>query len=123
MSLKINKTIIVDSQQTAEAFKSGDIPVYASPALMAKSEELAKDLVIPLLKEGETTVGIEFSLNHIRPTEVGAQVDFEVRLVEQNKTILVYDFTVESKGQLIAEGTHKRAIINRQKFMEKLTKK
>lgn len=120
MTLKVEKEIIVTENDTAVALKSGDLPVYASPALMAKCEELAKELVLSQLSEGETTVGIEFSLRHLRPTAVGEKVVFTVAFIEQNKAILDFQFQVFAEKQLIADGTHKRAIVNQQKFMTKL---
>ncbi|HAJ99224.1 MAG TPA: thioesterase, partial [Bacteroidales bacterium] len=57
-------------ENTAEAYKSGNIPVFATPAMIALMENTAHLSVQPLLDEGYVTVGTEVNIKHIKATPV-----------------------------------------------------
>ena len=52
---------LVTAENTAAAMGSGDLPVFATPALAACMERAAAESVRPLLGEGQTTVGVQLS--------------------------------------------------------------
>ena len=108
--------------QTAIEMKSGDLAVLATPALVAMLEETAKDSILELLNEGETTVGIEVNLKHVRPSRISEEIQCEAELIEQTKNILRFTLKTLAGESIIAEGTHQRAIVNSEKFMAKLAK-
>lgn len=70
--------------------------------------------------DGETTVGIELSVQHLKATAIGQTVRVQSRLVEQKKSILFYELETYEDETLIGKGTHKRAIVDAQKFMDSL---
>lgn len=122
MITKLSKTFIVKEKQTAIEMKSGDLAVLATPALVAMLEETAKDSILELLTEGETTVGIEVNLKHVRPSSISEEIQCEAELIEQTKNILRFTLKAFAGESIIAEGTHQRAIVNSEKFMAKLAK-
>lgn len=122
MITKLSKTFIVKEEQTAIEMKSGDLAVLATPALVAMLEETAKDNILELLNEGETTVGIEVNLKHVRPSRISEEIQCEAELIEQTKNILRFTLKALAGESIIAEGTHQRAIVNSEKFMAKLAK-
>ncbi|WP_317914073.1 thioesterase family protein [Carnobacterium maltaromaticum] len=122
MITKLSKTFIVKEEQTAIEMNSGDLAVLATPALVAMLEETAKDSILELLTEGETTVGIEVNLKHVRPSRISEEIQCEAELIEQTKNILRFTLKALAGESIIAEGTHQRAIVNSEKFMAKLAK-
>lgn len=79
--------------------------------------ELAKE--ITALEE--TTVGIEINVQHMAATEIGTKILIKTTLSSQNKNILTYYINAyDESNQHIGSAEHKRAIVNRRKFMEKL---
>ncbi len=99
---------------------SGDLPVLATPTMVAWMENAAMQCALPLLNEGESTVGSLVSVSHLRPTAPGVQVAATATLVERDGRKLTFRVgAVDDKGK-IGEGTHVRYIINKEKFMAKL---
>lgn len=114
------KVFDVEEKDTAYAMGSGDLAVLATPALVAMLENTAKESILNLLDEDQTTVGIEMQLNHVAATAVGQQVVCKTTLVKQDKSVLFFEFDATVQNQVIAAGTHKRAIVVTEKFLGKL---
>ena len=66
--------LTVTDAVTAVAMGSGDMPVLATPAMMALMENAAMLAVADHLPEGSTTVGGHISASHIKPTKLGDTV-------------------------------------------------
>lgn len=113
----------VSENNTAKMMKSGALPVFATPAMVALMEEAACTTIKDYLEEGEGSVGIKLDIAHIAPTAVDDVVIATATLdkIEGRKLI----FTVEAKDtqKIIGKGIHERFIINNEKFMSKLQKK
>ena len=88
--LKYVARTTVGADNTALAMGSGDMEVFATPAMVALMEHAAMYAVAADLPEGSTTVGATFRV---------AAFDGEA---------------------LIGEGTHVRYIVDRAKFLSKL---
>lgn len=61
----------VTQKETAEVLKSGTLPVFATPAMIALIEETAWKSVAPELEEGCATVGTSLNIKHVSATPVG----------------------------------------------------
>ena len=71
----------VSAQDTALALGSGDVPVLATPRILAWMEAATVAAASGRLDSGSTSVGIEVFLTHGRASGVGAQaVTFSSRL-------------------------------------------
>ena len=62
--LTYSSTVQVNSTNTALALGSGDMEVFATPALVALMENAAMNAVKPVLPEGSTTVGAMIQTSH-----------------------------------------------------------
>ena len=58
---------------TALTIGSGDMEVFATPALVALMENAAMNAVKPYLPEGSTTVGAMIQTSHIKPSGLGEE--------------------------------------------------
>ena len=119
--------LLVAQGDTASAQGSGDMPVLATPRLIALMENAALQAVAPALDEGMTTVGGEISVKHLAPSPVGATIEAHALLVSVEGRKLTFDLSArqlqpadEQGGKLVGEGTHVRFIVHRQKFLDKL---
>ena len=76
----------VTEQDTALALGSGDVPVLATPRLLAWMEQASVVAVAPSLDGSSTSVGVEVWMRHRRATAVGRTVEVEVtEVVEQDR--------------------------------------
>lgn len=113
--------LLVEEAHTARSLGSGDLPVLATPALVALMENAAMLAVAPALPAESTTVGGEICCRHNRPTAVGRRVRATARLeAEENGRRLTFRITAEDEQGPIGEATHVRFVIDRERFLKKL---
>lgn len=102
---------------TAIALGSGDVPVLGTPAVLALMEEAACAAIASGLDPGTTSVGTSAELEHLAPTRVGAEVLAEAELVSLEGRTLEFDCEVKEGAKTVARARHKRAIVDREKFL------
>ena len=113
-----NKTeTIVTKDLCANAWGSGGLEVYATPAMIALMENTAWASVEPCMEEGRSTVGTKLDVSHLSASPVGARITCESELVEIDGRRLVFKVSASDDAGLIGEGMHERFIINTEKFM------
>ena len=105
---------------TAAAMGSGDLAVFATPAMVALMENAAMTAVAGELPEGATTVGSEMNVTHIKPSGLGAEITATAVLAEVEGRKLTFNVGVRDAEGLIGEGIHIRYIVDREKFMAKV---
>lgn len=120
---KGTREIVVTDELTAVRIGSGELPVFATPALIALAEETAWRSVAPELEPGQGTVGTRMDLRHIAATPVGMRVRCETELVETDRRRLVFSVKAFDEREQIAEGTHERFIVDNEKFAAKAAAK
>ena len=118
--LQHTSQLTVTDAVTAITMGSGDMPVLATPAMMALMENAAMLAVADHLPEGSTTVGGHISASHLKPTKLGDTVTATATVTHvEGKKI---EFKVEARcgDTLLGEGTHLRFIVDRENFMRRL---
>jgi fluoroacetyl-CoA thioesterase len=112
--------ITVTDADTAVAAGSGDVPVLATPRLLALAEAAAVAAIAPRLAAGQTSVGTAARLEHRRASPVGAEVDVEAELTEIDGSRLVFVFIArpaDAADQVVGAGTIERAVVDRERFV------
>jgi len=94
--------------------------VLATPRMIALMENAAMLAVAPALAPGETTVGGQISVSHLKPSAVGATVTATAVLTHIEGRKLTFSITASEGDKRIGEGTHIRFIVNREKFLSSL---
>ena len=110
----------VGAADTALAMGSGDMEVFATPAMVALMEHAAMRAVAARLSAGSTTVGAEMSTSHIRPSAPGAVVTAEAELVAVEERKLTFRVAAFDGDRMIGQGTHVRSVVDRDRFLSKL---
>ncbi len=116
-------TVRVTTQHTAEALGSGDVPVYATPSLVALLETAAVNAVAGHLQPGETTVGTWIEMTHLAATPVGREVRAEATLTAVEGRKLVFSVVAHDAREKVSEGRHHRMIVARDRFLSKVAGK
>lgn len=112
-------TLTVTEQDTAKVYKSGELLVFATPAMIALMEETCLKSVAPCLEEGQGTVGTMINVAHTAATPVGMQVTCRSRLLQVDGRRLVFSVEALDEKGSIGKGTHERFIIKNESFMAK----
>lgn len=108
--------LVVGDGDTAIAYGSGDVPVLATPRILALAEEAAVAAVAAHLAKEQTSVGIHVELHHVKATQVADEVTARAKVVDSDGRKLSFEFTVTEGDETIAYGTHRRVIVDRDRF-------
>ena len=109
--------ITVQDSDTAIVHKSGGLPVYATPAMIALMENAAFSL---LKNEEKDSVGTEMNVKHTRACLVGAKVYAQATVTGVNGNWVTFNVAAYDEKGEIGNGNHTRYIIDPVKFMAKL---
>lgn len=118
--LKHTSRTIVLPNNFASTMGSGELPVLATPALVALMENAAMLAVAAELPDGSTTVGAKMDMTHVRPSGEGEEVYAEATLVGVEGRKLTFSLVARDSADVVGEGTHIRYIVDRAKFLSKL---
>ncbi|HBV99301.1 MAG: thioesterase [Peptococcaceae bacterium BICA1-7] len=113
----------VNESNTAIAYGSGGVSVFATPAMIGLMEKAALSSVDPLLEEGMTTVGTVINVQHLAATPVGMKVTALSELVEVDGRRLVFRVEARDDAEIVGRGTHERFVVPQQKFLDRATAK
>jgi fluoroacetyl-CoA thioesterase len=124
LGLRASVQITVTEADTAVAMGSGDVPVLATPRLLAVAEAAAVAAVAPHIGPGFTSVGTAVRLEHRRASPPGAQILVEAELTEVDGTRLGFSFIARVAGArdgdedaVVGAGTHQRVVVDRARFL------
>ena len=118
--LSAQSEVTVDGGNVAATMGSGDLQVFATPAMVALMENAAMKAVADNLTEGSTTVGAEMNVTHIKPSGVGAEIVASAVLTEVEGRKLTFNVGARDAEGMIGEGVHVRYVVDREKFMSKV---
>ncbi|WP_455663882.1 thioesterase family protein [Phocaeicola sp.] len=121
IGLTYTSTVVVSKENIAVTMGSGDLEVFATPAMVALMENAAMNAVAGELPKGSTTVGALMNTSHIKPSAVGDTVSATATLKEVEGRKLTFEVKAEDSKGVVGEGTHVRYVVDREKFMAKLT--
>jgi fluoroacetyl-CoA thioesterase len=129
--------VVVTEADTAIAAGSGDVPVLATPRLLALAEAASVAAIEPQLAAEMTSVGTAASLEHRRASPVGAEIVVEAELTEVAGRRLVFSFIVRhspsgpgaeggpeaEEDLVVGAGTLERVVVDREKFLARLARR
>ncbi len=110
---------LAEREDAALEVGSGSLLVYATPCMVALMEGAACEAIASGLDETETSVGIELNVRHTAATPVGMEVRATAEVTEVDGKIVTFTLKAFDESGQIGEGTHKRAVVNAQRFLDK----
>ena len=110
---------VAEREDTAKEVGSGDLLVYSTPCMVALMEGAACEAIAEALSETQTTVGTALNIEHISATPVGLEVRAEAEVTAVEGKVITFEVRAFDEAGQIGKGTHKRVIVNSQKFLEK----
>lgn len=112
----------VTEADTAIAFGSGDVPVLATPRLLAMAEEATVQAVSPWVSGPSTSVGTRVEFDHVHAIPVGRKVAVRAALVHVDGRTLHFEVTAEHPGdrRVVGHGRITRVVVDRDAFLGRL---
>jgi len=117
--LSARVTLVVDESDTALALHSGDVPVLATPRLIALCEEAACLAVNGRLDEGDTSVGVRVQFDHLAPVRTGSEIVAEATVEKVEGRRLLFTVTATDAAGLVGAGKVTRVVVGRGDFLAK----
>lgn len=121
--LKGEAKTTVEPQHTAQHLGSGSVLVLATPQMILLMEMASVYAVDHLLPAGLRTVGIGLDVRHLAATPVGMNVAAKSELLEVDGRRLLFHVEAWDEHEKVGEGTHTRAIIDVQRFGQRVQEK
>ena len=112
------ETFTIAEEHTAYHIGSGDTRVLATPWMISLMERVSNRLLGQHLPDGYMSVGTHVNVYHLAatPIGVGIRVCAEVTGVRKNRIELAVH--AWDQNDKLGEGTHERAVVNREHFMQ-----
>jgi predicted thioesterase len=107
----------VADQDTAIALGSGDVPVLATPLVLALAERATVAAVAGAIGPGATTVGARVELEHLAASVVGATVRVSAELERVDGRVLEFAVELRDGARLAARGHVTRVLVDRDAFL------
>ncbi len=98
-------------------------PVFATAFMIAHVEATCIACLRGHLDGGEHTVGTHVDLSHTVATPVGMDVTASAELTEVEGRMLTFRIKIRDEAGPIGSGTHRRAVIDVERFMARVAQK
>jgi fluoroacetyl-CoA thioesterase len=110
----------VTGADTAAAVGSGQMPVLATPRVLALAEQATVAAVAGALEAGETTVGVRVELEHLAPSSVGAELEVQAVLERVAGRRLQFAVHLRDGRQPVASGLITRVVVDAATFLRNI---
>ena len=112
---------VVTVSDTATALGSGDVPVLATPRLLAWAEAATVAAVAGRLDAGATSVGSRIVMEHSAASAIGVRVTVTAALVSVDGRLLRFSVSArDTDGRTLASGELTRVVVDRDRFLARL---
>lgn len=108
----------VTDADTAMALGSGEVPVLATPRLLAWMEAATVGALAGSLAATETSVGTRTELDHLAPSPVGTTVSVRAAVVAvDGRRVRFEAVATHDDGRVVAHGQVTRVVVDRTRFL------
>jgi fluoroacetyl-CoA thioesterase len=120
---RTTREFTVTDGDTAAALRSGDLPVLATPRLLAWCEATTCAALHPSLPGERTSVGTRIRLDHVGASPVGAVVRVTASPVHVDGRLVRFEVVAEHVGpepKVIGQGEVTRIVVDRKRFLARI---
>ncbi len=114
---------VVQPEHAIDFAAKGMPAVLSTPWLIWFLEHAARQAVVEVLEDGESTVGVQINVSHQAPTPLGQQVICTARVVHVEGAVISFGLKAHDQHELIARGTHKLRIISVDRFARRVNRR
>ena len=114
---------VVEARHAIDFAQGGMPAVLSTPWLIWFLEHAARAAVLPLLEDGESTVGMEIEVRHLAPTPVGGTVTCRARVVFAERNEVSFQLEALDGHERIARGSHRLRVVRIERFAQRVAQK
>ena len=97
--------------------------VFATAYLVGLFEWACMEALEPHLEPGEQSVGVDIRVSHTAATPPGLTVNVRVQIQAVDGRRVTFRVSAHDGVEAIGEGTHQRAVIQAERFLQKVAQK
>lgn len=116
-------SMLVTDERLATRVGSGNVPVFASPMLIAAVEAAAVDCLDGFLPQDHESLGVHLDVAHTSPTPIGLTVTATATIKSVDGRKITFDVSATDGVDRIGSGTHTRIIVDTARFMARIAAK
>jgi fluoroacetyl-CoA thioesterase len=116
-------SMLVTPERLAPIVGSGNVPVFASPMLIAVMEAACVDCLAGHLPEDYQSLGVHLDITHSAPTPVGHSVTATATIKAIQGRKIIFDVSATDGIDRIGSGGHTRIIVDTARFMARIAAK
>lgn len=94
------------------AFMGDAARVYSTPSMVSDIEYACLRLIQKHLDEGQSSLGMHVSVDHLAPTPLGGEVEIRVTISAVDGRRVTLEATVHDTVELVGRGVHVRYVID-----------
>ena len=111
--------IVVSAEMAIDFLKLADARVLSTPQMILYMEQSSRNNAVRFLADGFDTVGTKVNVSHLKSAPLGSAVTFTSEIMSVTDKRVEFYVSAATDTELIGEGTHERAIIDKAKFAER----
>jgi len=113
----------VTSDLVASHLGSGNLRVFATPAMALLVERTCRRMIDDSLPQGQSTVGVDIRVRHLAPTPLGKTVRIRAEVVGVEGRAVDFKAEVWDESEKVGEAEHRRVVIDLDRFLKKVEAK
>ena len=114
---------MVEEQHTAYHIGSGDEKVLGTPWMISFMERVSNRLIAERLPDEYLSVGVHVDVEHLAATPMNASVRVRAEVLEVIRNRVRLSIEAWDSTDKIGEGTHLRAVVDKERFMQRVMAK
>ena len=114
---------IVREQHLIDFAQDGMPRILCTPWLIWFLEHAARNAMLPLLEQGESTVGVTVNVDHTAATPIGNEVTCRARVIYADGPLISFQLEAYDEHESVARGTHKLRVIEAARLARRVKRK
>jgi len=119
----LNTTVSSSQSIHLGAMQPRGTVVFSTPSMINLMEHAAREALRPYLDPHEESVGVTVHVEHLAATPIGAAVRAEAIVTAHSGKLIDFDITAFDEADQIGRGTHRRALIQTDRFADRVADK
>src|SRR5450432_1541024 len=120
---KREEKVMVDDSNAINFLGLPEARVLSTPHMIGYMERTSRNLLAPMLPEGDDSVGTVVNVAHLGGAPMGTEVTFTSEIIAAEGRRVTFRVSAAIGKNKVGEGTHERYAVTVERFAEKMAKR